>query len=180
MIELMVVIVLIGIMTAMILPEMKGTFEDALLRSETRKLADVFSLANSRAITLNQLQRVRIDAKSGHFSIESAAREPVKDRKGAAAEIPGGEGTIDSRIAIEIHKVTDDAPAASGDGRTRSGGGSSEPEPRDAGNRATISFYPDGTAEEHEVELRDRQGFRLALHIAPVTARVRIVERGRP
>ena len=32
-IELMVVMVLIGIMTAVILPEMKGTYEDALLRS---------------------------------------------------------------------------------------------------------------------------------------------------
>src|SRR6185295_11839723 len=84
MIELMVVIVLIGIMTAMILPEMKGTYEDALLRSETRKLADVFSLANSRAITLNQLQRVRIDAKSGRFSVESGARESARDNKGAA------------------------------------------------------------------------------------------------
>src|SRR5436190_15904466 len=83
MIELMVVIVLIGIMTAMILPEMKGTYEDALLRSETRKLADVFSLANSRAITLNQQQRVRIDAKNGRYSIESASREPAKDAQGA-------------------------------------------------------------------------------------------------
>jgi prepilin-type N-terminal cleavage/methylation domain-containing protein len=37
-IELMVVIVLIGIMTAMIIPEMKGTFEEALLRSTAREL----------------------------------------------------------------------------------------------------------------------------------------------
>ena len=31
--ELVVVVVIIGIMTALIIPEMKGTFEDALLRS---------------------------------------------------------------------------------------------------------------------------------------------------
>src|SRR6185295_14713945 len=119
MIELMVVIVLIGIMTAMILPEMKGTYEDALLRSEARKLADIFSLANSRAITLNQLQRVRIDAKNGRFSIESTSRESGRNSKGEPTEIPGGEGTIDSRITIEIRKVADDATAAPGDGRTR-------------------------------------------------------------
>ena len=36
-IELMVVIVIIGIMTAMMIPEMKGTFQDALLRSTSRE-----------------------------------------------------------------------------------------------------------------------------------------------
>src|SRR6185503_4211867 len=44
-IELMVVIVLIGIMAAMIVPEMKGTYEEALLRATSRRLVDVFHLA---------------------------------------------------------------------------------------------------------------------------------------
>ena len=176
-IELMVVIVLISIMTAMILPEMKGTYEDALLRSEARKLADVFSLANSRAITANQLHRVRIDRTTGRFSIQSTGSEagavPGASR---VSNIRGGEGTIDSRISIEIRKVAD--AADSGDARTRSSPLAAEP--RDAGAGVAISFYPDGTADEQELELRDRQGFRLALHINPVTARVRVVERGRP
>ena len=98
-IELMVVIVLIAIMTAMILPEMRGTFEEALLRSEARKLADVFSLANSRAIALNQAQRVQLDSQH-HFMIEPAS-SAVGGSGGSrrAPEVPGGEGTIDPRIA---------------------------------------------------------------------------------
>ena len=40
-IEMMTVLVLIGIMIAMIIPEMKGTFEDALLRSTSRDLVSV-------------------------------------------------------------------------------------------------------------------------------------------
>ena len=78
-IELMVVIVLIGIMTAMIISEMKGTYEDALLRSTARKLVDVYSLANSHAISLNQLHRVRLDRKNGRYFIERTAR--AGDRK---------------------------------------------------------------------------------------------------
>jgi hypothetical protein len=39
-----------------------------------------------------------------------------------------------------------------------------------------ISFYPDGTADGGDITLRDREGFRLLLHINPVTARIHIVE----
>ena len=36
-IELMVVIILIGVMAAMIVPEMKGSYEDVLLRATSRR-----------------------------------------------------------------------------------------------------------------------------------------------
>ena len=52
-VELMVVVALIGILTVMILPEMRGTFEDTLLRASSRKLIDVFSLASSEAVSRN-------------------------------------------------------------------------------------------------------------------------------
>ena len=58
-VELMVVIVIIGIMSAMIIPEMTGSYQDALLRATSRRLIDVCGLASSRAITLHQPQRVR-------------------------------------------------------------------------------------------------------------------------
>src|SRR5678815_2253418 len=78
-IELMVVIVLIAIMTAVILPEMKGTFEDALLRSTSRKLVDIFSLANSRAVAMNRSQQVRLDSKNGRYFVESSGRNLRND-----------------------------------------------------------------------------------------------------
>src|ERR1041384_1216227 len=72
--ELMVVLVLIGIMTAVIVPEMKGTYEDALLRATSRRLVDVFHIAYSRAVSLNQLHRVRFDKVSGRYFVESAVQ----------------------------------------------------------------------------------------------------------
>ena len=50
-IEMMVVVLLISVLTALIIPEMKGTFEDALLRTTSRQLLDAFALASSRAVT---------------------------------------------------------------------------------------------------------------------------------
>jgi len=82
-----------------------------------------------------------------------------------ANEVPGGEGDIDTRITIEIRQPAEDSPEATAGTGFR--------------NRKiddTISFYADGTAEAQEILLRDRQGFRLALRINPITARVHIVE----
>ena len=37
-----------------------------------------------------------------------------------------------------------------------------------------VTFYPDGTADARQIELADRDGFRLALRINPITSRVQI------
>ena len=40
------------------------------------------------------------------------------------------------------------------------------------GRRRSHCFYPDGTADAREIQLEDRDGFRLVLRINPTTARV--------
>src|ERR1035441_3662339 len=156
-IELMVVIVLIGIMTAMILPEMKGTYEDALLRSTSRELVSVCSLASSHAVSVNQAHRLRLDLKTGHYSIERRmSNRGAKGRSVAAREVIGGEGELDTRISIEIHKTDDVAPEGAEEGSSPASGSSAQLAGRDDG----ITFYPDGTADASEILLRDRNGFR--------------------
>ncbi|MCI0538981.1 MAG: hypothetical protein L0Z50_27555 [Verrucomicrobiales bacterium] len=159
-------------MTALILPEMKGTYDDALLRSTSRKLVNVFHLAYSQAVAINQLHQVRFDLKDGRFFIERKSR----DRGHATAfapvqNIPGGEGKLDTRIVVELRRAAGEssdppeqaAPLASeADSQTNKG--------------EAIAFYPDGTADAVEIVLRDREGFRLGLRINPTTAHVRIVE----
>src|SRR5664279_4305503 len=175
-IELMVVMVLIGIMAAMILPEMKGTYEDALLRSTSRELVSVCGLAASHAVSLNQAHQLLLDRKTGHYSIQRRASDRGSDgRSVAAREVPGGDGELDSRIAIEIHASSDDRTEAAQQGSSSVPPGSARAERRDD----AITFYPDGTADASEIVLRDREGFRLALRINPVTARVRIIELAR-
>src|ERR1041384_4925504 len=101
-VELMIVVVIIGVMTAMMVSQMGGTYEDALLRSTGRELVNAFEIASSRAISLNQLHRVRLDTKSNRYIIE---RRAIKDR--AENFVPLGisdsEGELDKRISIQIH-----------------------------------------------------------------------------
>lgn len=171
-IELMVVMVLIGIISAMVIPEMRGTYEDALLRSTGRTLVDAFTIAYSQAITTSSLHRVRLERKTGRYVVERTAREgegetgfiPLRD-------LPGGQGTLDKRISIQTRSEAEPA-----------GPGEEEPAPPQAEEQPgketeeVIAFYPDGTADSREILLRDRQGFRLLLRINPITARVRVIE----
>lgn len=168
--ELMVVVVMIGIMTALIIPEMKGTYEGALLRSTGRKLMSVIQLANSRAITRSQIQRVRIDSKDGRVSIEGGSAKGQANN--TSNDLPGGDGKLDSRITIEI-KPAGEEPSES------PGAVASFVSGDDLGKRGqeqTITLYPDGTADAVEIVLRDREGFRLGLRINPITARVQSIE----
>jgi type II secretion system protein H len=174
--ELMVVIVLIGIITALILPEMRGTYQDALLRSTGRELVNAFNIANSRAVSLNQAHRLNIDQRTGRYVLEMRVREdehggefvPVQD-------VPGAQGELDTRITVSFRQPGEAAPEEE-----------SEAEPSSAGldaarntREGTILFYPDGTSDAREILLQDEQGFRLALKINPVTSRVHLVELGR-
>src|SRR5438034_7415726 len=141
-IELTVVIVLIGIMAAMIIPEMKGSYEDALLRATSRRLVDVFHLAYSRAVSQNQLHRVRFDKITGRYFIERAAQAAARGSGFVPArDIPEGEGTLDRRISVEFRRQ-DEAPSSVTDQGTSAASEDPEVRFKDEG----IAFYSDGTA----------------------------------
>jgi prepilin-type N-terminal cleavage/methylation domain-containing protein len=163
--ELVVVVVIIGIMTAMIVPEMKGTFEDALLRATGRDLVNVFGLASSRAVSLNQSCRVELDTRTGRYLLERRIRDGAREDFVPLKDVPGGEGKLDTRIVVEVRQP-DDISSEDNSGRR----------PSEPGSPDAISFYPDGTSDPAEIRLRDRAGFQLVLQLNPVTSRVLITE----
>ncbi len=169
-IELMVVITIIGIVTAVMIPEMTGSYQDALLRSTSRELINAFDLAYSRAVSLNQTRQVRVDEKTGRYLVEKRVIENGRDNFVPVDDVPGDQGQLDSRISIEFRPPAENLsePSAQADIAT-----TDSQSPVDG---VAIAFYPDGTADAGDVILRDREGFRLALRINPVTARVHIVE----
>jgi prepilin-type N-terminal cleavage/methylation domain-containing protein len=172
-IELMVVLVIIAIMTAMIIPEMRGTYDDALLRSYSRDLVSVFNLGYSRAVSLNRVHRVRFDLTSHRYLLErSVAEGETLSGFAAVDDIPGAEGPIDARIQMQIQ-----ASISNLDEDADAGASPEAPETLPSlGGDPTISFYPDGTADGRDLLLRDRAGFGVLLRINPVTARVHIEE----
>jgi type II secretory pathway pseudopilin PulG len=172
--ELMVVVVVIGILTAMILPEMKGTFDDMLLRSTGRTLISAFGLASSQAVTTHRPYQVRLDTRGGYYRIERNSNSPDASSVHASKiyYMPGAKGDLDRRIRIQLLKGEAGEP---GSAPAESLYRSQSAEPRRSESDA-VTFYPDGTADPGEILLRDQEGFGLALRINPITARVRVME----
>jgi Tfp pilus assembly protein FimT len=172
--ELVVVLAIIGVLTAMIIPEMRGSYEDAVLRSTARKLISTFDLAYSRSVSLNHLHRVHLDRISGRYVIEQRSRSgeslngfvPVRD-------VSGADGTLDPRISIQLQQPFMMPDESSPDAQNQTGMDLGTPVLEDA-----IAFYPDGTADAMEILLRDRAGFKLLMRIDPITARVHLAEGG--
>ncbi|MCL4181596.1 MAG: prepilin-type N-terminal cleavage/methylation domain-containing protein [Verrucomicrobia bacterium] len=165
--ELMVVCVVIGVMTAMILPEMRGTLEEARLRSSGRGLVSVFQLARSRAITTREAHRVRFDLENHRCHLERRARPEESVSGYVPAGVPlGTSGALDPRIEVEFRQARNvDEDLGAGVGGEWGGE-----------VLKVITFYPDGTVDAGEMVLRDRQGFELGLRVHPATGRVELKE----
>jgi len=167
-VELMVVIVLIGIMTAVILPGMKGTLEAELLNSTSRQLVSALRNASNQSITLNVPHRVRFDSSRSKFMIERRAPIAESETGYLPAKISGSSGEMDPRIRIEIHEQelerdeNEEYEAA-------------EDETEEQVDLDHIQFNTDGTAQRREIRLRDRMGFGVALQINPITSRIKVV-----
>ena len=179
MIELMVVIVLIGVMSAAIIPQMRGSYQDALLRSTSRELVETFDVAYSRAVSFNQTLRVVLDENTGRYAVARQVFSGGQEEWAPLRDLPGGEGELDKRISVKILPA-DGLPTEQADGENA-------PAPEQAPEASTdatppkegIDFYPDGTTDAVAILLRDQSGFRLLLKLNPITARVRITELGR-
>ena len=156
----MVVLLLIGIMTAMIVPEMRGTFEHEVLRGAARKVVNACNLAHSRAVTRNEIHRVRFDRVRSRYALETKERGKFQ----ALRDVAGAEGELDRRIAFEM-RHSEDTQA-----------GQELASAQEETTRNTVTFFPDGTADAVDMLLRDREGFRLILRVNPTTARVEVNE----
>ncbi|MBL9171601.1 MAG: prepilin-type N-terminal cleavage/methylation domain-containing protein [Verrucomicrobiales bacterium] len=180
-VELMVVMVLVAIMSALILPEMAGTYADAKLKSTARRLITLCSLANSQAISHSQTQRIRFDQPSRRFHLETGpartgtagqrSRTPSMDLETA--------GEWDASIRLRILEQSEaDAATPAPPGNVARPPRSNTPLP--SSELSALTFYADGTSLARQISLEDASGARLVLTINPTTSRVRIADTRRP
>lgn len=184
-VELSVVVVLIGIMLSLIIPEMQGTYEDALLRASARKIVSVCSLAHSQSITTGEDHRVRLDLKRNRYTLErqgSDSDSPSSFRE--VRNLPDSQGSWDDRIQMTLEPLSPSQPASSESdgerpGRPRSRNDQQEEPVLDEPGQNTLDsivFHPDGTCDPVQAVLTDRAKFEIRLALNPVTSRIRLTE----
>lgn len=186
--ELMVVLALIGILSAVLLPEMRGSLEEVQLRSSARKLSEACDVAFSRSVATGKTLRLEWDRTAGKYRVihdpeesQAGTRSGTEARAEGPVDFPGAAGTIDPRITVDLHRLS--AGSGNGGGNTPGADGRRGGMPAGMDSQVTtgasataIEFRPDGTADASEFVLQDRAGFRLSLRLNPITSRIRISE----
>jgi prepilin-type N-terminal cleavage/methylation domain-containing protein len=169
-VELMVVVAVLLVLTALMAGQFGSTYQGELLRSAGLELMGAMKLAWSEAITTHSIHRVRLDPPSGRWWIEGPRRgEYGVEEYAPLSSLNDASGRIDGRVAMEV-RSPGELPGQAGPPSYLAGGR------RPA---EVILFRPDGTADGLEILLRDQEGSRLALRINPTTARVRAVALGK-
>lgn len=64
------VILVITVVSAMILPELRGSLEETLLRDSARQITGACTVARDRAVASGRTHRLRIESTSGRFHVE--------------------------------------------------------------------------------------------------------------
>jgi type II secretion system protein H len=169
-VEMLIVVVIVGIMSVAITAEMHGTFQDELLRATSRDLASAFNLASSRAISVNRPYRIRIDRFKHRYFLERSRRGGKEFF--AARDTASGTGKLDPRIAIELMEPGINAPDDAG--RPAADSAPEQPSASVGFPQDAVTFYPDGTADRCELELTDKDGYKLAMRVNPVTSRIQV------
>lgn len=164
---------LLVILTAVIVPEMRGSLQGSLLRATSRKLMDAFDFAYSHAVSRDEVDRVRLDLHNDRYVVEQRVEKQGQENFESLTDVRGGEGDLDNRISFEVRNSSEDSTNQTTE--TVSGEATAPDQSNPEADNA-ISFYPDGTADDREVVLRDQEGFGLVLRVNPITARVKIVE----
>lgn len=186
-VEMMIVIVILAILSATIIPEMRGTFGDAQLKSTTRELVQLVGTAQIQAAAKSERFWLVLDPgpegdTMGLFHLvqqmgSGHQLQPV-------TEMPGVRQRLGKSLSCEIltHNLESNDEAGMGipsgilpenSGRMASTFSDSELPPDN------ICFFPDGTCDRKRIHIRDRDGFGLEIVLNPLTSNpsVRKLER---
>ncbi|HUK62881.1 MAG TPA: prepilin-type N-terminal cleavage/methylation domain-containing protein [Dongiaceae bacterium] len=154
-IEVMVVIAIVGIMTALAVPQMRNYFNDQRLKSAARTMADTFSIARAQAIRTgtNQIVFVRRDMLNAALTNQAGTVVPIltlnDGRPGAAGQncrIDAGEPSTSEMAQVGVNWGVTFAGAARAPGDTGLGPIATGSSFRDqlGANTTWVMFRPDG------------------------------------
>lgn len=201
-IELLLVVTLLGILAAMVTPQLAGSRQEALLKAAARRLVATFRLAYSQAVTTQQTVTFYWNASDQRYRLEATPSDLAGASQdgagGQAVSFPGADGEIDQRISVRLRsrgRASSSSASSSARGpsnRASASRTSSTRPPRGAAPNATrssggatstppeqIAFQPLGTADAAELLLEDQEGFALVVRVDPVTSQVTTEALGR-
>lgn len=170
--ELLVVLVIISLMTAMILPRMGGTLNTVHLKSAAKKMASLLRYARNTAVSEHLITHVKCDFEGSKILL--FVQSEVSDGHALASNVT--KGRVDSQKQLDDEE--DENPPLQTYGLPK--GVRFEKAVTLKGVEKTdgfeVLFYSGGNSSGGEITLINEKGRRYSVNVDFITGTVRVVE----
>ena len=172
-IELLLVILIIAVVSAVIVPAFAGFYEKARFDAEIRRTQDYFALAHERAVKGDTNVTLHFEHGISEFSMVVDPLPPQNDLPTAMLTASGTDMSAGSDVA-PYHVGSDfqiEGFTSSGVGATAAG---------TTGGQADVHFHGDGTSDTASFVIASRQGYTANMALSPMNGRLdQITQAGR-
>lgn len=177
--EIVLVVVIIGIASAVAVPMFARSFRGARLRNSTRMITMMHRHAQSKAVLGQRYMALLFDEVKGTVELVDQGQPGVKQDvlfgsldggSGMGTEVSGGEPAPDDADAGDGAVVQSQLQRSLEDGVNLSAfsGG------REIDGIHYVSYYPNGMCDAYSLEIADNENRRSEVKVDPVTGKVKV------
>jgi type II secretion system protein H len=168
--EILMVIMIMGILVAITLPRMSGTFGIARLKSTARDLTGILRYARNTAVLREQPCEIRFDMDKGQYQLvlldasgdiyeeRHSTRRSRRREEDATANVMGddvaGVRQLPNRVFFTV--IYTDAPLT------------------DDTHRPRVIYYPDGSATPATIAIEDDKKHAISVEVFRTTGMARV------
>ena len=172
-IEILLVVVIIGIASAVALPTFARSFRGAKLRNSTRLVLTMHRNAQVKAVLGQRYMAILFDQRKGTLELaEQGQPERKKDVFFGELDGGGGMGQVSTGadaapagpapVSQQVRKLEDGIQILS----FRGG--------QEIDEIHFVNYYPNGRCEGYEIEIGDDENRRARIQIDPVTGKAKV------
>ena len=174
-IEILLVVVIIGIASAVALPTFARSFRGAKLRNSTRLVLAMHRQAQVKAVLGQRYMAILFDQIKGTLELVEQG-QPERKQDMFFGELDGGGGM--GQVATGADPAAEPAGPAPNSQQVRKledgvkilsfrGG-------REIDELYYVNYYPNGRCESYEIEIGDDENRRARIQIEPVTGKAKV------
>ena len=173
-IEILLVVVIIGIASAVALPTFARSFRGAKLRNSTRLVLTMHRNAQVKAVLGQRYMAILFDQRKGTLELAEQGK-PERKPDVFFGELGGGGGMGEVTTGAEAAAPAGPAPVSQQVRKLEDGiqilsfrGG------QEIDEIHFVNYYPNGRCEGYEIEIGDDENRRARIQIDPVTGKAKV------
>ena len=173
-IEILLVVVIIGIASAVALPSFARSFRGAKLRNSTRLVLTMHRNAQTKAVLGQRYMAILFDQRKSTFELVEQGK-PERKQDVFFGELGGDGGMGQVATGADAAAPAGPAPISEQVRRLEDGvkilsfrGG------QEIDELFYVNYYPNGRCEGYEIEIGDDENRRARIQINPVTGKAKV------